>query len=246
MRISNGMEVLEVSTSIMGKSDMIYPTLLRDEHNVILVDTGFPGQLTQLHEVIDQVGIFFDKLNKIIITHQDIDHVGSLKDILKESTKHIEVLAHGEEEPYLNGEKCPIKLTKLEAMLSTLPEHMKKIYEGMKSFYNSSQINLDTILIDGEELPYCGGITVIHTPGHTPGHICLYHKQSKTPIAGDTLCVENKVLIRTAAFTNHDDNLATESLKKLTHYDIETIICYHGGIYKGDISKDIAKLINKQ
>jgi glyoxylase-like metal-dependent hydrolase (beta-lactamase superfamily II) len=246
MRIAEGIKILKISTNIMGKSDMIYPTLFWDEDNVILVDTGFPGQLQQFHEALDQEGFPFNKLNKIIITHQDIDHVGNLKAILTESTKPIEVIACKEETPYINGEKTPIKLAKLEAMIDILPEQMKKIYEGMKSFYNSSQVNIDLMLVDGEELPFCGGITVIHTPGHTPGHICLYHKQSKTLIAGDALSVENKMLIKAAAFTNYDDNQAIESLMKLIKYDIDTIICYHGGVYKGDIARDLAKLVDKQ
>jgi len=33
-----------------------------------------------------------------------------------------------------------------------------------------------------------------------------------------------------------------KSIKKLIDYDIETVICYHGGIYKGDVNKRIAEL----
>ena len=33
-------------------------------------------------------------------------------------------------------------------------------------------------------------------------------------------------------------------MKKLMEYDIETVICYHGGIYKGDVKKRIVELAN--
>ncbi|MFP3381467.1 MBL fold metallo-hydrolase, partial [Bacillus sp. SIMBA_069] len=53
---------------------------------------------------------------------------------------------------------------------------------------------VDYTLIDGQELPFCGGIRVIHTPGHTPGHISLYLKQSKILIAGDSMYSVNGIL----------------------------------------------------
>ncbi|MHB8917725.1 MAG: MBL fold metallo-hydrolase [Desulfocucumaceae bacterium] len=67
---------------------------------------------------------------------------------------------------------------------------MKVFYEYLKANYQNLKADVGRTVADEEELPYCGGITVIHTPGHTPGHICLYHKQSRTLIAGDALFAE--------------------------------------------------------
>jgi hypothetical protein len=44
MQVANGIEMLEISATIMGKANVIYPTLIWDEALVILVDTGYPGQ----------------------------------------------------------------------------------------------------------------------------------------------------------------------------------------------------------
>ena len=54
-------------------------------------------------------------------------------------------------------------------------------------FADPPKVSVDMAVADEEVLPYCGGITVIFTPGHTPGHICLYLNQSKILIAGDAL-----------------------------------------------------------
>ncbi|MFZ4858301.1 MAG: hypothetical protein ACOYL3_18075 [Desulfuromonadaceae bacterium] len=35
---------------------------------------------------------------------------------------------------------------------------------------------------------------------------------------------------------------ALESLKKLAAYDIENVLCYHGGVYRGDVNRRIAAL----
>lgn len=47
----------------------------------------------------------------VVLTHQDIDHIGSISDILKEMCGKVKVLAHKEEKAYINGEKKPVKLT---------------------------------------------------------------------------------------------------------------------------------------
>lgn len=243
MKITNEIYMLEISANIMGTQSIINPILISDNNSVILIDTGFPGRLHQIREAIEKEGVSFSKLNMIILTHQDIDHVGNVSGILKEVPGKVKVLAHEEEQPFINGEKKPVKLAKLEDSLNYLPENMKMIYEKLKAGFESSKVNIDKTLTDGDELPYCGGITVIYTPGHTPGHICLYFKQLKMLIAGDILNVHDGMLVPAAESTNFDVELNVKSMKKLMEYNIETVICYHGGLYKGDVSKRIAQLI---
>src|ERR1700730_3927177 len=110
MKLANGVEMLEISATIMGKIDVIYPTLLWDEDMVILVDTGYPGQMPLFREAIQNAGVPFEKLSKVIITHQDLDHIGSLPVILTESPHNVEVLANEEEKPFIQGEKRILKI----------------------------------------------------------------------------------------------------------------------------------------
>lgn len=234
--------MLEVAATVLGKPGFIYPTVLWDEKEVVLVDTGFPGQVGAIKAALDEAGLTGRRLTRIIITHQDIDHVGGLPDLLRESADGLEVLCHEEERPYLVREREPAKLAKLEANRDSLPEPMKQIYQGMKRFYGSLRVDIDRTLADGERLPWCGGIQVIFTPGHTPGHICLYHESSKTLVAGDALAVEEGRLVRAAAFTNLDTTQATQSLVKLADYDIQAAICYHGGLYACVANRRIAEL----
>lgn len=55
MKIENGIYMLEVPAEIMGRAKVINPTLILDKDSLILIDTGFPGQLHQIHEKIDEV-----------------------------------------------------------------------------------------------------------------------------------------------------------------------------------------------
>lgn len=244
MKIENGIYMLELSANIIGKSMDINPTVIWDKDALILIDTGFPGQLNQIREAVEKEGIPFSKLNTIILTHQDIDHIGSASDILKNISGKVKVLAHEEEKAYINGEKKPVKLAQLEERLDYLPDNIKIVCEKLKVGFEHSRVNVDKTLIDGEELPYLGGITTIYTPGHTPGHICLYINKWKILIAGDLLSVKEGLLVKADKDINFDNELNIKSIKKLMKYDIETVICYHGGIYKGDVNKHIAELIN--
>ena len=244
MKIENGIYMLEILSDTMGKTTIIYPTLILNNDSLILIDTGFPGQFNQICEAIEKEGLQFNKLNTIIFTHQDIDHIGNVFEILNKVPENIKTFSHEEEKAYINGEKAPVKLAKLESNLENLPDNMKAAYKMLKAGFQNNKVNIDETLIDGQELPYCGGITVIHTPGHTPGHICLYFKQWKILIAGDVFCVNDGMLLRGNQDYNFDTELSVKSIQRLMKYDIETVICYHGGIYNDNVNKRIAELAN--
>lgn len=47
---------------------------------------------------------------------------------------------------------------------------------------------VDNSLTDGDELAVAGvGLTIIHTPGHSPGGVCLYLPSERLLFSGDTL-----------------------------------------------------------
>lgn len=245
MKVSTGVETLELlATNFMGTQSVIHPTLIHDDETVILVDAGYPGQLPQIREAIEKTGVPFARLNKVIITHQDLDHIGSLANIRHELPV-VEVLAHAWEKPYIQGELRPIKMTpqriaQREAQFSALPQEQRRTLKALLEI--PTQATVDRAVADGEELPYCGGINVIHTPGHTPGHVCLYLRQSKTLVTGDALNHTDGRLVGPNPLHTYEIATAVRSLKKLGAYDIETVICYHGGVYRGDANRRIAEL----
>jgi glyoxylase-like metal-dependent hydrolase (beta-lactamase superfamily II) len=246
MRIANGVEMLEISATVMGKVDVVHPTLIWDKDMVVLIDTGYPGQLPLIREAMMNADVPLDRLNKIIITHQDLDHIGSLPSLINESSQFIEILANEVEKPYIEGEKKLLKLTP-EAIAqaeANLPENVP--VEWRKAFIavleNPPHAPVDKTVTDGEELLYCGGITIINTPGHTPGHISLYHKPSKTLIAADALTVEDGQLQGPIPEYALDYDLAIKSISKFMAYDIDTVICFHGGLFNNNSNQRISEL----
>ncbi|MGG4217972.1 MBL fold metallo-hydrolase [Paenibacillus jamilae] len=217
MEISKGVVMLQLDFH----GNKIHPILIWDREMTVLVDTGFPGQIEDLRVAMEKVGVSFDQLKAVILTHQDVDHIGCLPEILQECGNHIKVYAHELDKPYIQGELPLSKDSHLE---------------------NPPKGRVDNTLIDGQVLPFCGKIQIIHTPGHTPGHISLYLKQSKILIAGDSMYSENGILAGIHVPTTPDMNAARLSLKKFLDLDIASVVCYHGGLSNGDIHGQILGL----
>jgi glyoxylase-like metal-dependent hydrolase (beta-lactamase superfamily II) len=247
MKIAPGVEMLELQAELVNGPGTLYPALLVDNNEAILVDAGLPNMLSLFVEAMAQAGIPLEKLTRIIITHHDLDHIGSLGELQRAARQRIEVLSHAEEVPYIQGERLPIKMTpamlaQMEEQMKSMPEERRKATHAMMESIKNQKVKVDRTLGDGEELPFCGGLRILHTPGHTPGHICLYLKTSRTLITGDALFIENGKLVPAPSFFNADTPLAMASLKKLTHYDIANVVAYHGGLFQNDPNRSIAAI----
>lgn len=235
MAVSKGLNIIELGNDVINMN----PILILDEENLILIDTGLPEQLGKIAEEVSKAGVSIKDINKIILTHQDLDHIGNLASIIKNTENYIEVLAHIDEKPYIQGDKSPIKM---------MPEKLNAMSEEERNsridMFNKAKANVTKTIEDGEILDYCGVIDVIHTPGHTPGHACFYLRRYKTLVAGDAMNVMDGKLVGPNPTFTLDMKQAIESLKKLLNYDIKTVICYHGGIFTDRPNERIVEIIN--
>jgi glyoxylase-like metal-dependent hydrolase (beta-lactamase superfamily II) len=242
LKIKDGIEMLEISMKLLGRERNVYPTIIWDDNNVILVDAAIPDCLPEIKDAMKKVGVPFEGLDSIIVTHQDIDHVGGINPILKELPQ-VKIFAHEDDKPYIEGEKKWIRLnTNFMNRINNLPEEER---DNILNLFENSNVKINDTLEDGQELECCGGIIVIHTPGHTPGHICLYHKQSRTLIVGDAMNVVDGWLTgpNKDAMNEKDAQTAYDSFKKFEKYEIKNIITYHGGLFNDNPNQKIKELL---
>ncbi|AZB41296.1 MBL fold metallo-hydrolase [Bacillus sp. FJAT-42376] len=239
----SNVHILNISLESSGEARTIYPVLLHDQENTVLVDCGYPGCSFYLKEAARKTGVPLDSITKIIITHHDVDHMGSLA-ALKREYPEMKIASLEEEAPYISGTKKSLRLEQAETTYADLPEEEKAGADQFISLLKSIEpAPVDILFSAGEVLPWCGEIEVIHTPGHLPGHISLYLRREKTLIAGDALVAEgNRLEIANPQFTL-DMEEALRSVERLMDYEIEKVICYHGGLYTGDVKEALRQLL---
>lgn len=234
--------VLDIRFSSRGRESLLHPVLLECDRSLILVDCGYPGFTTFLEHAANVHGFSLKQLTAVIITHHDIDHYGCLFE-LKTLNPALRVYSSVLDEPYISGREKSIRLKQAEEMYESLEENQKPgAVQFQEALRNIRPVAVDKTLEDGEEISSCAGVQVVSTPGHMPGHISLYVRQSKTLIAADAVVFENgKLSIANPDFTL-DLKSAVTSIKKLQQLEIDRIICYHGGIVTGDIEKRLEQL----
>ncbi|MDP4152525.1 MAG: MBL fold metallo-hydrolase [Bacillota bacterium] len=224
--------VLDIEAQFRANKNPVHPVILIDEREMILVDTAFIGFLENIEKAFESHNLKCGDLTKVIITHQDHDHMGSLA-ALKRKYPHIEVIAGETEEPYISGKMKSARLLQAEERQKHLPEEQKTFGEAfINMLRNVEPCRVNTTVKGGDTFGWCGGCEIVDTPGHTPGHISLYLKKHKTVITGDAACVENgKIGVANPIYTL-DMERAKEDIEKLLNLPATTYICFHGGIYK--------------
>jgi glyoxylase-like metal-dependent hydrolase (beta-lactamase superfamily II) len=235
MRVANGVYVLPIPRSPQEPESFLNLTLIVDEQNGnTLVDAGLPDQMEAISAALVESGIGVRDLRRIIFTHQDLDHVGSGAALVRQSGAR--VLAHSADAPYIGGSLRPLKPS--PEMLEQRPQ-MREVLERLEP------VEVDERVENGTRLDVAGGTRVISTPGHTPGHISLYVERSKVLIAGDVLTAQRGSLNGPNQSMTLDMRTAQQSIRRLADLEIETIVCYHGGVVSEDANGQLRRVIQE-
>lgn len=241
MKLGACAEALELTMMFLEMKSVIHPVVLWEGRDgASLFDAGYPGQLPAIEGGLTALGVKLKDVRRIFLTHQDLDHVGSAEAV--QAATGAEVYAHAADKPYIEGEKRLAKVdpARLEDRLRAMPERLRHQARLMMS--SPPTVKVLRALQGGEVLPFHGGIEVIPTPGHTPGHVCYFVKSLGLLIAGDALRVENGELAGPSRRGTPDMAAALASLKNLLPYPISAVLCYHGGYFDRDPGQKIQEL----
>lgn len=236
MKLNDDVVVLPLAVERDGQTMVFNVSLLLDAaHGPTLVDTGLPGQAAAIAAALAEQGLAVADLRRIVITHQDFDHVGSLHELAQAS--RAPVLAHATEAPFIDGTELPrFARPEIQALRPEL--------RAAAAAFRPTPV--DQLLHDESRLDLSGGVRVVFTPGHTPGHISLFLERTRTLIAGDALVADAGRLQGPHPQATLDMPLALQSLRRLAELDPATIVCYHGGVVADDAAGQLRRLAAAQ
>lgn len=237
--------VLPLRFKFENIDSFIYPAIISDNKHLTLIDCGYPNFLPIIESAMIHAGLTISDLKNIVITHHDHDHMGALKEIT-DKYPSIEVFSSKAQKPYITGEAKSLRLIQAEEHDQFLSDEEKiesrKFMDIIRSVRTVAEV---TELSDGDSIPFSCDAQVIDTSGHMPGHFSVYIPSEKTLIAGDALAVfDGKLCIANPEYVL-DMPEAINSIKKLMNYDIESVICYHGGVYCGDIKCELQRILSE-
>ncbi len=154
--------------------DLVNTFVLRDEDGqVTLVDAGTKRAPKVVVAALEQIGVHVTDVTRILVTHAHGDHVGGLGGL--RARTGATVAAHEREAAYLREGRGPV----LDR--TTMGGRLLRRSPGL------TPTPVEEELVDGQVLDVAGGLRVLHTPGHTPGHVSLLHEPSRLLITGDSI-----------------------------------------------------------
>lgn len=235
--------VLELRFSFGGREDALHPVVLRPGRETVLVDCGYAGFLPRLEAALLEQGLAPRDLTGVIITHHDVDHTGCAAE-LKAAYPALRFYSSAVEQPYIEGVKKSLRLQQAEDLYPCLPGEQKAGALQFQQLLKRLQpIAIDAVVAPGEEIPFLPGAHAIDTPGHMPGHLSLYLPGLKTLVAADALVYEQEAFDIANPQYTLDLPAAIESVRKLQQLDIDTVVCYHGGVVRGGIAESLRQLL---
>ncbi len=179
----------------------------------MLIDTGGPGHAENLLRDLAHIGIQPINLKKIILTHHHAGPVGGVAEIKRRSGAR--VFAHSLDIPFIAG--------KVKRRAPRRP--VERVFQTAVSWIGAGDpppTQVDRPLEEGDVI---GGWRVIHTPGHTPGHICLL--RGGILISGDLLLASAGAFREMPTGSITDVATSRASIIKAAQLDFSTILPGH-------------------
>jgi glyoxylase-like metal-dependent hydrolase (beta-lactamase superfamily II) len=160
-------------------------------------------------------------LKRILITHSDYDHVGGLAPLKAASGARV-FASPVEAQAMAEGHASrPVKPRRLITRL---------LFGLMGGLFKPARIQVDELLSDGQILPVLGGLRVVESLGHTPGHISLFAPSAGILFCGDSIVSGEDGLRGSSGANNWDQAKSDESVRKQAALGARILCSGHGPV----------------
>ena len=214
----------------------VYLVQLADGY--LLVDCGMDTDacFEALWMALAERGVAWHDIRQILLTHVHPDHMGLAPRLLK--LTGAKLLLHAHDAEYLNVLAEAAQYREWAGGVlrrSGVPADLiSKIDSGAQEIHKNFQRLEPDILLNGGEkfLSAAGEMEVLWTPGHSPGHVCLYGRDRRVLFSGDQML---ELISPNIGWHPGRDPLGEylKSLRELARLEIDLILPSHGAPFSG-------------
>jgi glyoxylase-like metal-dependent hydrolase (beta-lactamase superfamily II) len=199
--------------------------LLVEPGGLTVIDTGLPYSERQTLKYIAGLGRSAAEIKRILVTHADLDHYGALAALQKASgactcasRAEAEAMARG-------GSSRPV--------YQTVGRFQHFVINLMGSLLKATPFQVDKLLEEGQVLPVLGGLHVVGSPGHSPGHRSFFAPSAGILFCGDSMRSDGKKGLRGSRSRNNwDQSLAEASVARQAELGARIICPGHGPVVR--------------
>jgi glyoxylase-like metal-dependent hydrolase (beta-lactamase superfamily II) len=182
---------------------------LVDDGELTLVDSGLPVPRRSLAREIRAAGYAVADVDRVLLTHYDIDHVGGLARL------DLDVPV------YLGAADC--RLVR-RAWSPPWRHHKGAFHRILRRVYPLSGVDLRPVA-DGDRI---GGFRALHTPGHNPGHTVFLHPASEAALLGDLVWNTDRGFVAPPWLDSYDTRRMADSIARIADRPFEAACVGHG------------------
>lgn len=192
--------------------------ILADLHGLTLIDTGLPGSQRGILRYIASLGRTARDIRRILITHADWDHIGGLSALRKASGART----------YASPIEAQALAEGRASRPARLPPSTSLMRKIRRLFFAQRPFHVDEMLTEGMVLPVLGGLRVIETPGHSPGHISLFAPDAGVLFCGDSMVTDEGGIHGSRPAFTWDEAMAKEAVKTQAALGARILCSGHG------------------
>ena len=153
--------------------------LIKQNNRIAIVDTGTKHSVPQIAATLKQLGLGYEHVDFVILTHVHLDHAGGASELMR-LCENAQLVVHPRGARHMQD---PSKL-----IAGSIAVHGQARFDEL--YGGVDTIDAERMLqpTDGETIDFAGrALTFIDTPGHANHHHCIIDAQSNSAFTGDTL-----------------------------------------------------------
>jgi len=230
--------IFRIELPLPFKLDHVNCYLLRGKSGWVIIDTGlnFPCSTEIWQSAFKNMGLKYVDIEGIYVTHYHPDHYGA-SGWLQELTG-APVFMHRTESVFVDQmwKKGRVNIPVVGELFKENgmpPNLVSEVLDNIVSVFNYIQPHPSLSLLSGGEKVDMGGRTfdIIHTPGHSDGHICFFCESDGLLISGDHLLpqISSNIGLWPASHPNPLE-LFLSSLEAIGRLPVELVLPAHGTV----------------